>query len=306
MATLIELDGTAPRIAEDAYIAPTAVLIGDVVVEERASVWFGAVLRGDNSQIRVGAGSCVQDNCVIHCAEDLPTVIGANVTVGHIAMLEGCVIEDGALIGMGAIVLQRARVGAGALVAAGAVVGEGVEIPAGMLAAGVPATVKKALGGSSERWVESGRAGVPAQAAALYGLIEALEEAADDVELERVERVEHAAQVRRLAGVRALRGLQALGVQHHADLAPVGLVAFAVHVAGVFEPVDHAGHAAALEPGQLGQPARRQRPLLHQVGHELHVAHAEAELVGHLRVEHDHVGDGPDERVLDAVMDISS
>ena len=154
MATLIELDGKAPRIAEDAYIAPTAVLIGDVVVEPAASVWFGAVLRGDNSQIRVGAGSCVQDNCVIHCAEDLPTVIGENVTVGHIAMLEGCVVEDGALIGMGAIVLQRARVGARALVAAGAVVGEGVEIPAGMLAAGVPATVKKALGGSSERWVE--------------------------------------------------------------------------------------------------------------------------------------------------------
>ena len=155
MATLIELDGRAPQIADDAYLAPTAVLIGDVVVEEKASVWFGAVLRGDNAQIRVGAGSCVQDNCVIHCAEDLPTVIGANVTVGHIAMLEGCVIEDGALIGMGAIVLQRARVGARALVAAGAVVGEGVEIPAGMLAAGVPATVKKALAGSSQHWVET-------------------------------------------------------------------------------------------------------------------------------------------------------
>ena len=119
MATLIELDGVAPRIADDAFIAETAVLIGDVVVEAAASVWFGAVLRGDNSQIRVGAGSCVQDNCVIHCAKDLPTLIGENVTVGHMAMLEGCVIGDGALIGMGAIVLQRARVGARALVAAG-------------------------------------------------------------------------------------------------------------------------------------------------------------------------------------------
>jgi carbonic anhydrase/acetyltransferase-like protein (isoleucine patch superfamily) len=97
----------------------------------------------------------VQDNCVIHCAEDLPTVIGVNFTVGHMAMLEGCVIEDGALVGMGAIVLQRARVGARALVAAGAVVGEGVEIPAGMLAAGVPAAVKKELAGSSQRWVET-------------------------------------------------------------------------------------------------------------------------------------------------------
>jgi carbonic anhydrase/acetyltransferase-like protein (isoleucine patch superfamily) len=155
MATVIELDGFTPQVADDAYIAPTAVLIGNVVVEPAASVWFGAVLRGDNSQIRVGAGSCVQDNCVIHCAEELPTIIGANVTVGHMAMLEGCVIEDGALIGMGAIVLQRARVGARALVAAGAVVGEGVEIPGGVLAAGIPAKVKKELAGSSQRWVET-------------------------------------------------------------------------------------------------------------------------------------------------------
>ena len=155
MATLIELEGVAPRIADDAYVAPTAVLIGDVVVEPGASVWFGAVLRGDNSEIRVGAGSCVQDGCVIHCARDLPTAIGANVTVGHMAMLEGCVIEDGALVGMGAIVLQRARVGVRSLVAAGAVVGEGVEIPPGVLAAGVPATVKKELAGSSQRWVQT-------------------------------------------------------------------------------------------------------------------------------------------------------
>jgi carbonic anhydrase/acetyltransferase-like protein (isoleucine patch superfamily) len=155
MATVIELDGFTPQVAEDAYIAPTAVLIGHVVVESAASVWFGAVLRGDNSEIRVGAGSCVQDNCVIHCAQNLPTIIGANVTVGHMAMLEGCVIADGALIGMGAIVLQRARVGARALVAAGAVVGEGVEIPGGVLAAGIPAKVKKELAGSSQRWVET-------------------------------------------------------------------------------------------------------------------------------------------------------
>jgi carbonic anhydrase/acetyltransferase-like protein (isoleucine patch superfamily) len=155
VATLIELDGVAPRIAGDAFIAETAVLIGDVVVEPAASVWFGAVLRGDNSQIRVGAGSCVQDNCVIHCARDLPTLIGENVTVGHMAMLEGCIIGDGALIGMGAIVLQRASVGVRSLIAAGAVVGEGMEIPPGVLAAGIPAVVKKELAGSSQRWVET-------------------------------------------------------------------------------------------------------------------------------------------------------
>ena len=103
----------------------------------------------------IGAGSNVQDNCVIHCADELPTIVGENVTVGHMAMLEGCVIGDGSLIGMGAIVLQRAKVGANALVAAGAVVGEGVEIPDGVLAAGVPAKVKKELAGSSQRWVET-------------------------------------------------------------------------------------------------------------------------------------------------------
>jgi carbonic anhydrase/acetyltransferase-like protein (isoleucine patch superfamily) len=155
MATLIELEGVAPRIADDAYVAPTAVLIGDVVVEPGASVWFGAVLRGDNSRIRVGAGSCVQDNCVIHCAKNLPTLIGENVTVGHMAMLEGCEIGDGALVGMGAIVLQRARVGVRALIAAGSVVSEGAEIPPGVLAAGTPAVVKKELAGSSQRWVET-------------------------------------------------------------------------------------------------------------------------------------------------------
>jgi carbonic anhydrase/acetyltransferase-like protein (isoleucine patch superfamily) len=155
MATVIELDGKTPQVAEDAYVAPTAVLIGDVTVGAGASIWFGAVLRGDNAAIVIGAGSNVQDNCVIHCAKDLPTVVGENVTVGHMAMLEGCEIGDGALIGMGAIVLQRAKVGARSLIAAGAVVGEGVEIPGGVLAAGIPATIKKELAGSSQRWVET-------------------------------------------------------------------------------------------------------------------------------------------------------
>src|SRR5439155_26124247 len=104
-----------------------------------SSVWFGAVLRGDFERIVIGEGSCIQDNAVIHAAEGLPTIIGANVTVGHGAMLEGCVVEDGAVISMGAIVLQRARVRSGALVAAGSVVREGQEIPAGVVAAGVPA-----------------------------------------------------------------------------------------------------------------------------------------------------------------------
>jgi carbonic anhydrase/acetyltransferase-like protein (isoleucine patch superfamily) len=155
MATVIELDGKAPQVADDAFVATTAVLIGDVTVHASASIWFGAVLRGDNSAIVIGPGSNVQDNCVIHCAVDLPTVVGENVTIGHMAMLEGCEIGDGALVGMGAIVLQRAKVGPRALVAAGAVVGEGMEIPGGVLAAGIPARVKKELAGSSQRWVET-------------------------------------------------------------------------------------------------------------------------------------------------------
>ena len=151
-------EGKGPDIAADAFVAPTATLVGDLVLGPEASVWFGAVLRGDFDRILVGEGSCVQDNAVIHTAEGLPTIVGANVTVGHAAMLEGCVVEDGALIAMGAIVLQGARVGAGALVAAGSVVREGQEIPAGVVAGGVPAVVKKEVDGSSRRWIETAAA----------------------------------------------------------------------------------------------------------------------------------------------------
>lgn len=151
---LYSLGGREPEVADDAFVAPTAALIGAVTIGAEASVWFGAVLRGDFDRIEIGDGSCVQDNAVIHVAEGLPTIVGANVTVGHAAMLEGCVIEDGAVVSMGAIVLQRARVGAGSLVAAGSVVLEGQEIPPGVVAAGVPAVVKKRVDGSSRRWLE--------------------------------------------------------------------------------------------------------------------------------------------------------
>jgi carbonic anhydrase/acetyltransferase-like protein (isoleucine patch superfamily) len=152
MATIVELDGVAPTIGEDVFLAPTAVLIGDVRVGDRVNIWFGTVLRGDVSHIEIGARSSIQDTAVVHCATELPTVIGSDVVVGHGAMLEGCVIEDGALIGMGAIVLQQARVGAGTMVAAGAVVKERAEIAAGVLAAGVPAQIKKELSGSALAW----------------------------------------------------------------------------------------------------------------------------------------------------------
>ena len=148
-----ELGGKRPSVHPDAYIAPTAVLIGDVDIGAGASVWFGAVLRGDEAQIKVGAGANIQDNAVIHCAKDLPTLIEENASVGHSAQLEGCVVEQGAVVGMGATMLQRSRLGKGSLLAAGAVLAEGSEVPAGHMAAGVPAIVKKPLDGSSGNWV---------------------------------------------------------------------------------------------------------------------------------------------------------
>jgi carbonic anhydrase/acetyltransferase-like protein (isoleucine patch superfamily) len=154
VAHFLPFDGKEPQVAPDAFVAPTAVLIGDVIVEEEASVWFGAILRGDFDRIVVGAGSSVQDNCVVHTNEDLPTIIGQNVTAGHLSLLEGCVIEDGAIVGMGSIVLNRARVAEPTMLAAGSVVTEDGEIPPEVLAAGAPAEAKKELDGSSSKWVE--------------------------------------------------------------------------------------------------------------------------------------------------------
>jgi len=160
MANIIPFNGRIPRIHPTAWVAPTATLIGNVVVEAEASIWFGAVLRGDDPEheIRVGARTSVQDNCVVHVSAQGPTVIGEEVTVGHGAVMESCTIGRGALIGMNAVVLQAATIGAGALIAAGAVVPAGAEIPARHLAAGAPARVKKELDGESLRWIETSAA----------------------------------------------------------------------------------------------------------------------------------------------------
>lgn len=139
------LDGIAPEVEGDAWVAPTAVLIGRVVLEVEASVWFGAVLRGDNEEIRVGAGSNVQENCVLHTDMGYPLVIGADCTIGHKAMLHGCVIGDGSLIGMGATVLNGARIGKGCLIGAGALITEGKVIPDGSLVMGAPGRVVRNL-----------------------------------------------------------------------------------------------------------------------------------------------------------------
>lgn len=135
-------EGVAPDIHESAFIAPNATVIGRVRIEAHASVWFGAVLRGDVDEIVLGEGSNLQDNAVVHVDAGVPTRIGAGVGIGHAAIIHGTTIGDGALIGMGARLLNRSRIGAGALVAAGAVVLEGQEIPPASIAAGVPATVR--------------------------------------------------------------------------------------------------------------------------------------------------------------------
>ncbi len=154
MACILSFNGKTPRIGKGAFIAPTAALIGDVEIGDGASVWFGAVLRGDEAQIRIGAHTSVQDNVVIHVYEGLDTVIEDRVTIGHGAILEACHVGHGAVIGMNAVVLDGAKIGERAVVAAGSVVLEGQEIPADVLAAGAPAKVKKPLEGSAKTWSE--------------------------------------------------------------------------------------------------------------------------------------------------------
>jgi carbonic anhydrase/acetyltransferase-like protein (isoleucine patch superfamily) len=150
----IEYRGKIPKVAASAFVAPTAVLIGDVEVGEKASVWFGAVIRADNGPIRIGAGSNVQDNAVLHVSEGGATIIGENVTIGHCACMEDCSIEDGALIGSNAVILNGARIGTRSLVAAGSVIAAGAQIPSETVAAGAPAVVKKKLEGAAITWVD--------------------------------------------------------------------------------------------------------------------------------------------------------
>ena len=143
--TTIDFEGVTPQVPESAWAAPNATLLGKVTLGESASVFYSAVLRGDMDTITIGERSNIQDGCVAHTDPGHPVVVGAGVSVGHRAVLHGCIVEDDALIGMGAVVLNGAVVGAGSLVAAGAVVTEGMQIPPGSLVAGVPAKVRKEL-----------------------------------------------------------------------------------------------------------------------------------------------------------------
>lgn len=160
-----DLNGTAPQIADSAWVAPDAQLMGRVVLEEDASVWWGAVLRGDTEEIRLGRGSNVQDLCVLHTDTGWPLVIGADVTVGHRAILHGCIIGDGALIGMGATVLNGARIGAGALIGAAALIAENKEIPPGALVMGAPGKVVRMLDDAAQDGLRQSAARYRANAA---------------------------------------------------------------------------------------------------------------------------------------------
>ncbi|ETD84454.1 gamma carbonic anhydrase family protein [Rhodobacter capsulatus] len=139
------LDGVAPVLGQGVWVAPDANVIGKVVLEEGASVWFGCTLRGDNEEIRVGAGTNLQESVICHTDMGFPLLIGAQCTIGHRAMLHGCTIGEGSLIGMGAVVLNGAKIGRGCLIGAGALITEGKEIPDGSLVMGAPGKVVREL-----------------------------------------------------------------------------------------------------------------------------------------------------------------
>lgn len=161
---LYALDGLRPALADGVWVAPSADLIGDVRLGAQASVWFGAVIRADNTTITIGSGSNVQDGALLHSDAGAPLTIGTGCTIGHHAILHGCTIEDGVLIGMGATILNRAVIGASSLVGAGALVTEGKVFPAGSLIVGSPARVVRALRDDERAGLNASAAGYVAKA----------------------------------------------------------------------------------------------------------------------------------------------
>jgi carbonic anhydrase/acetyltransferase-like protein (isoleucine patch superfamily) len=155
VAHILAFDGRYPTIHPDAFVAPTAVVIGNVEIGAQASIWFGTVIRGDHPEfgIRIGARTNIQDNCVVHVGDWQPTIVGEDVTVGHGAKFESCTIADRCVIGMNAVILQEASIGEGSLVAANSVVLEKTRVPPGSLVAGIPGRVKKSLEGSAAEFV---------------------------------------------------------------------------------------------------------------------------------------------------------
>lgn len=142
---ILSIRGRSPQRHAESWVAPNATVIGPVTLAARASIWYGAILRAEFEAIEIGEGTNIQDNVTVHVDPGFPATIGAGVSVGHNAVLHGCTIEDGCLIGMGSVVLNGAHIGRGSLVAAGAVVAQGVVIPPGSLVAGVPGKVRRDL-----------------------------------------------------------------------------------------------------------------------------------------------------------------
>lgn len=145
---------TQPRVHPTAFVAPGALVMGDVLLAEQSSVWYGSVLRGDMAPIRIGSQTCLQDGTIVHVDHEIPCIIGNRVGVGHRALLHGCTVEDDCLIGMGAILLNRVRVGRGSVIAAGALLTEGLHIPPGSLVMGMPGKVVKPVSPVLARRIE--------------------------------------------------------------------------------------------------------------------------------------------------------
>ena len=138
---IAELDFGAPKIDDEAFVAPTAVVVGAVTMGPRSSIWYGAVARADHEVIEIGERSNVQDGCMLHSDPGFPLVLGRGVTVGHGVILHGAHVEDDVLVGMGSVVMNGARIGSGSIVAAGAVVTAGTQVPPGSVVGGIPAKV---------------------------------------------------------------------------------------------------------------------------------------------------------------------
>lgn len=152
MPTILTINDRTPDVARARFLAADVVLAGDVTLGADATLWYGVVARAEYSSVTIGARTNVQDGSILHADPDFPCVVGDDVTIGHRSVIHGCTLEDGVLIGMGAVVLNGAVVGEGSLVAAGAVVREGEEIPPNSLVVGVPATVRKHLGEDRETY----------------------------------------------------------------------------------------------------------------------------------------------------------
>lgn len=158
MALILPFRGKTPKLHPSVFVAPNATIIGDVTIGPESSVWFGAVIRGDDPDhgVLIGSRTSVQENCVIHVGRWGPTVVGDDVTVGHGAKFECCTIRDRSVIGMNAVILQKAHIGEECVIAASTVVLEGAEIPARSVVAGVPGKIKKTLEGGAAEWIKGG------------------------------------------------------------------------------------------------------------------------------------------------------